>query len=534
MMVYFFIPMRVTLRIPNGQIVCFTVPLNPVEDDNKHIGSGWDDEHGYIGVESSIRIHQITRQHQDVYTEAALEAANSAFPAGRLFPTNEPRAQHPSPTVTVIEATTYLADTSEEAMSDACDRVIESIRSFQRGYVATTGHLIPLLSLAQLPVGIPFAIRHAKTDERHPAWPDKGDLFLTNLFDPYIAQLSYSEDSKDNSNIEDISQVGQAIDVSPFVSFVDNWREAQLAAQNRNNSVACILASTSAELLIRSHLTLLLWDEGISPREAARCLCGNNPNSRPIADILKREFHGRLGGSWDINGDGPVGHLFSNVIQLRNRILHSGHLPTREEVDLALNACTEFYSFFRQRVASKYRKYPLPALMTLGYGGVDQYGLTDEINGLLSEQVLPEDPLETFHRYRYEVERFMEDQDLRNGHTVFTGDLKNADVAFLAYTNGHDEWWLHDPRRRVVCRATPPNLDRDQRTAVKEIRQRVSTEGTPFHGAVSVKLYGVSAAPLSDQPKWYPTHEIWPLLRVDRFPSCRLPIHGDTEDSWPA
>ena len=522
-MVYFFLPLPVPLRIPDGHTIRITVPSDPLEEDDTIIDALYDDEIGHHGLATSIRIHQVESEQPHVNLSAAFEAAARAFPPGGPFEGTETSNSEQAITTTVIEAATRLQSTSEESMTEAFDRVVTGLQSLQRSYVVATNHLMPLISLAQMPFCVPYAIRRVTSSENEPSWPTDGGLFLTNLYDSYLERQSYSEDSIDEAALDAMSTLGD-LDSSPFISFVDNWREARLAERNRTGSVACILAATSAELLLREVLTMLLWEEGIAPRAAAVQLCGKSTGSRTISSLLATEFHERLGGSWDRNGDGVIARYMKLVIQIRNRIVHSGYDPSTDDVQAAIETCRELVDFLHQRLIKRVERYPLTTLMTAGYGELYDRNLGDYLGRLLSEAIVPQDIDENYMSYRFEVDRYSNDRHLRNGGEL-SASLENAHVALLIFSTGKMQWWLVDPDARIGCLARAPRLNRKMRRTVDKVRHSTIAD-RPFHGACSVRIEA-STVPLMDPPIWYLMHEVWPLVRVDRFPSCPIPIYEE-------
>lgn len=523
--VYFFLPLPVPLRIPDGHTIRITVPYNPLDEDDNVMETHYDDELGHHGLATSIRIHQIKSEQSHIGLEAAFEAATRAFPAGGPFAS--PETSHPEQaiTTTVVEAATRLRTTSEDPMTEAFDRVVMELQSWQRSYVVATDHLISLVSRAQMPFLVPYAIRTVTSDESEPSCPTDGGLFLTNLQDSYLEQQSYTEDSIDETALDTMAILGD-IGSSPFVSFADNWREAQLAARNRTGSVACILAAVSAELLLRELLTLLMWEEGISPLAAAVQLCGQSSGSRSISSLLATEFHERLGGSWNRNGHGVVARHMRLVNQVRNRVVHSGYEPSTDDVQIAMETCRELVEFIHRRLIKSIARYPLTTMMTVGHNELHGRDLTENLDSILSKTVLPQDVNENYMSFRFEVDRYTYDRHLRDGGEL-SASLEEAHVALLVFSTGKMQWWLIDPDARIGCLARAPRLNRKMKGTVDEVRRRTIAD-RPFQGACSVRIEA-STVPLMDPPVWYLMHEVWPLVRVDRFPSCPIPIYDERQ-----
>ena len=379
-------------------------------------------------------------------------------------------------------------------------------------------------------MAVPYAIRTVTPNETEPAWPKVYDLFATNFDDGYIQQMGFRYTDIDVDHIDDILRIGETVNAGPFSDCIDNWREASLAVRNRSNSVACILASTTCELFLRNVLTFLLWEEGRDPREASRILCGDARYSQSITKLISREFPPRLGGSWQLKGDGLIAHVHQNVFQLRNRVVHGGYTPNNQESEKAVDAYKELNDWIIQRLNTRKDRYKLAALML---SVNPQYELDkqriQQLDDLMLDQTIPITIRDNFICYKREVERYMQNRDLRNGG-AFSGELENTDVAILAFPNGKVQWWLRDRENGVACLAKRPQLNPFQINTVKDVRRYVKKEGVLHTGAMPMLIRGVHAVPLEDPPVWYPDYQVWPLCRADRFPACPIPVQPTQPD----
>ena len=147
---------------------------------------------------------------------------------------------------------------------------------------------------------------------------------------------------------------------------------------------------------------MLMWEEGMTPLAAATQFCGESSGSRSISSLLTTEFHGRLGGSWKRNGHGVVARHMRLVSQVRNRILHTGYQPSTDDVQVAIETCRELVEFIHQRLIKCIARYPLTTMMTVGYSELDSRDLTEYLDSLLSETILPQDIDENYMSYRLE------------------------------------------------------------------------------------------------------------------------------------
>ena len=390
-------------------------------------------------------------------------------------------------------------------------------------------HLMPLVSLAEMPFAIPCAFRTVAMEETEPVWPSDLSFFFTNLQDNYLEQISFDETLIDEASLDTILNSGDNINSGPFAAFFDNWREAQLAARNRSSSIACILAATSSELLIRETLSMLMWEEGMTPLAAAHQICKSSPTSRSVTALISSEFSGRLGGSWDRNGDSIVARHSRLVFQLRNSIVHGGYRPSNDEGQTAIETCREFFGFIENRLIARMAHYPLVTRMFVGYNELVRRGLSDRIDKLVCETIRPLNVDENLMSYRSEVARYCDNRALREGAQL-SGNLTDAHVALLVFPTGKIQWWLVDYDARLACLAQAPKLNRRQERMVRDVRRRTTTNH-PYNGAVAMRFLRTETVPTANPPTWYLMYKVWPLFRVDRFPSCPMPIDEDFETS---
>lgn len=97
---------------------------------------------------------------------------------------------------------------------------------------------------------------------------------------------------------------------------------------------AVIYAQSSVEVFLSTLLTKIMEIEGASPESIESML-----QDVGFATRLRREYHPRLGGRWDVNNAAsPLGSWYANTYQLRNRVVHGGYAPTQYEAKVAIDA----------------------------------------------------------------------------------------------------------------------------------------------------------------------------------------------------
>jgi hypothetical protein len=127
---------------------------------------------------------------------------------------------------------------------------------------------------------------------------------------------------------------------------------------------------TAVESMLFDLLRAVLVDEAKTADEIASQLA----NEPPFKRLLTSEFAPRLGGNWDITATGVVGEYWSNLYELRNRVVHAGYLPGDREADLAQKAFFDLREFVSERLHDRSSTYPRTLLAKVGVNGLQRRG----------------------------------------------------------------------------------------------------------------------------------------------------------------
>jgi hypothetical protein len=130
-----------------------------------------------------------------------------------------------------------------------------------------------------------------------------------------------------------------------------------------------VYAQMLLEVLMDTVLTLLLWEEGMDPSQAA-----DEFSVQRMPVRLQQQIAPRLKGRWDWNGRGPVGDWGKELRVLRNRVVHGGYRPTVEEADRTLAITKAVDEHLRFRLARSWEKYRRSALLVIGKPGFQRKG----------------------------------------------------------------------------------------------------------------------------------------------------------------
>lgn len=324
----------------------------------------------------------------------ATEAAMSALTAGWLAVRNEPSAS-PLPLdsswtnsqYTIAEAFTTFDSPDDRGdagrarllgpRQDAFMRCLRFVDHWARAYRlasdaaterVTYERILPMVFASRVPGTLPA--------------PEELD---DSAFDELLAKPWNNQSSLltlEHANLSDLA----SHDVKPALvratlawermlyhgSPVTTWRERRLEALNaiRHGDLGLVLSFTytAGEVLLDGTLTMLLWEEGLTPEAAAELF------SHSVVRRCRTQMAPRLGGNWDANRHGPVKQWADDCLKLRGRVVHGGYEPHYHEAEAAIAALRGLESHVFSRIAEKRNAFKRTALMTLGQEGLERRG----------------------------------------------------------------------------------------------------------------------------------------------------------------
>lgn len=137
--------------------------------------------------------------------------------------------------------------------------------------------------------------------------------------------------------------------------------DIEVRADYAGGLLNCAIA---AELLIKHVSWLIIWeDAGKALGQGGKTL-PDDPKWMST-DIKPGQYIGgvlapKLKGSWDSsNNTSPVGGWRRNVAQRRNKLMHLGEYPTKNEAEIALTSLVKLQQHISIIVTKNRRKYPL-------------------------------------------------------------------------------------------------------------------------------------------------------------------------------
>jgi hypothetical protein len=326
-----------------------------------------------------------------------------------------------------------------ERLQRALDVAIHDIRSIQRAYHAITRYPITLLTRERLPSHVPFTVRRLE-DIGVPGRSTRGLLEANRNLWAFQRPPGLTD-----AQLAAIPSTRLRVDKGSFSAYLDLDREADASFRRQgDHRLAALLAGVASESLLDDLLMHLMWEEAMTPEEAA------DQWTEGLDGRVKRLYARRIGGSWDLSGSSPIAEWFKRVAELRNRVVHGAYVPSFAESSDAVGAVRRLVSYLCDRLCSDrvVQLYPRTCLALAGWPGLERRGVDGRhIRDLLAR---PEEPPwnETFTRWKGALQLIRRDQ-------LVEPRLPSEDGAYLlavATSRGELRWCLHD--RKVSMAAT--------------------------------------------------------------------------------
>lgn len=254
------------------------------------------------------------------------------------------------------------AELLERRLRLALDIALSELRSIQRAAQVLRRTGTSLSTIERLPLFVPVIVRTAAEvgDDR----AEQLSVLLATKPDPVglVAPEPLDEQSRAVFN-----RTRARLDSGPFMSHVDLHRDAQFALERMGDRrLGALLLGVASEALLDELLLHLMWEEIRTPEEVARSWYGG------LDKRIRTELPTRLGGSWDITQQNPIGAWALRVASLRHRIAHAGYTPTSDEAQASFEATNALVTHLGDRLVSpeNLRRYPRTALALLGESGL--------------------------------------------------------------------------------------------------------------------------------------------------------------------
>ena len=267
---------------------------------------------------------------------------------------------------TVVEAVTFVSPDDVSSGEDtALTRCVDVLLQFHRAYRIAERARIPELTYERLPIFV-LRLERPVSGGRRPRVLGVSILDHTNTPGVVGAEIDQAKSGRINQIVL------RARHRDPLQTFADRRLDALVEAQtNGRFGESVVQVAIAAEVFLDAILGLMMWEEAlggaISVGDAASAF------SRDLTPRLRNEYSSRLGGDWSLTGPNLL-PWERDVASVRNRVVHGGYRPGRNEAADAMNALTTLEHFAGDRLAKRFASYHRTGWMFLGAAGFERRG----------------------------------------------------------------------------------------------------------------------------------------------------------------
>ncbi|MGR6584750.1 hypothetical protein ACT89R_29525 (plasmid) [Rhodococcus qingshengii] len=269
---------------------------------------------------------------------------------------------------TVVEMCTFVANSDDLIATaekpDPLTRCIEALFEFHRSYRILSNFPTEELTYKRLHPMV-------QTFRRK---PDDPKIHMDGIILLNMESLNFGAftDQIGKTNFGDVQVALSRLKATdPVIAYRERMSDAAYAYRKLGtNAEAVVQLGIACEVLFDGLLSMMLWESGKSPEEAAASF------SRDITPRIKNEYTPLLGGApFNLQAAGPLKTWFDDVAGVRNRVVHANHRPTDEETITAFAAVDGLVTFFGDKLAAKWSKFPLTTFGFIGSDGLAKRGV---------------------------------------------------------------------------------------------------------------------------------------------------------------
>lgn len=293
-----------------------------------------------------------------------------------------------------------------------------------------------------------------------------------------------------------------------FDRFMYMKRESEIALRRRDDYSSSVVWSAAAcEFLLNEVLESMLWEEGKRPEDAAVLLAGPDPKAPApgIVARVKKHYKERLGGNWNLDGDGDIARWKRDVADQRNALVHGTKLPSREEADTALKCVDALVTFIGGRLVDRLKTYPRLTVRLIGLDGVQKRGRnTTRLKQIMNDQN-EIDWNSTFGRWKTTFE----------SQTDPPRSLPRDPTTTMHYVSGRHRrgyWVVLDSATGYACRVNVKSTDIAPK--VRPILRAASELDAPSPGRAVITPIATPTPCTSGPEAWVEAYRLVPGLGV--------------------
>lgn len=508
---HFYIPLAEVLPVPDG-FTFIKQPSAPMRTASGEIMETSD------GV--AIQFHHIEGEPEPRTEFTALESLlahrSTKSTRGRgLLGFDHDLTNVPTVT-TIVEAVVDRSFRSErigvdvdQDLSDAFDFAISRVNEVLKAISMILHTPYSLVRRESLPAALPFGEGLLR-----PRDLETSKMQRVRLLGAFHVNDNFPEQQDPEQNRDELKRW---LDVAlPSASIPGPWQTAKglfhEAERHRlklgDYSLATVLYATACETFLDEFVQHTLWERNRAPHEALpHFMKKRRPNEpKGIISFVAGEVHTLFSDKdWP---DGAAGELYSwktDVVDLRNRVIHSGYTPTSQETDRAANSTRMLFEYIGDELFIVRRRFPVTSLALLGEGGLDRRGSYRELVSLEPNIDSVIRRIETFRRWSNQLQQLRENPKLlgseiaeKEAYACLVRTRRDGDVAY-AVNSG-----------KTVAKRLPPN---------------VLTESDVFVGLINMMdaeplFFGKEPVVFAEEPGGFevPANEVWDLYGYEALP----------------
>ena len=507
----FFIPLPESVDVEDG----INFPLVEIDDGEVIEAIRFKDKDG-VSKRFSRRI--MFCQVPSLVSEPGIGeafAVMSAYCENQAPQANIPPSSDGKITVIQVGCITARKPLSEDMLSDLFSDAIASIRRFLKAYHIVTQHTVELVTRQNTAPFIPYSAEDI--DDKGQPINNRASLQTGMLIVHPPKTGSTVETSISTQQLDDIAFTSSTFLDNTLDQFYNIRREAFIAYNKGNSIVASLLLGVAAETMFDELLLMLLWEEGVLPKDAY-ALLRDEKSDTTFKRVESDLYSSRLGGEWSSLKKGTAVRKWRyKILELRNKIAHIGYEPTQEEMQEGFDTLIELVSFTADRLCESFKKYPICADVIVGYPGMVKRGCREEFDKFVKDLVYPANPQRTFGYWKFEVERFSREKP-------FMGSYKKSKPAYFIHASGEEMWLLLDDDNRLVQRipdqtvsdkALLKNLD----ATIKKAKRHRKGQNTLIEIRDNLK----PKYKKDTNREWYPAYTITDTRNINRWQISYLP-----------
>lgn len=350
---YFLIPLPDPVGLENGRVIRTIEHLEPVVD-----GAFSQNEDRII---ASICIHQVESEFHEVNASYDyFDLAEKVWPS-----TSEPDETNKQYGLEGLTFTRTVAEVAITPLDEALrnhfnlderddlyhqfEIALNSVNSLLEEYRLIAKIPIRLATLELLPPFIPQAFGDVRLDSSR-----KPENFSLRMYLLSPHKLLVPEELTSEQSARLSSNLALSSQPHPLRRYASIRNDAAIAQRvHGDQRMAIILIATACEILINSVLQSVMWETDKALNSSAKNFHRQVPASKRI-----QKFSGYFGASWGLKTTPELIRWDEDIARVRNRVVHTGSHPEKNEVDRASAAMDGLLKLFKMRLENHVQQYP--------------------------------------------------------------------------------------------------------------------------------------------------------------------------------